>query len=74
MWQSQDVGNKLIDSLKPEPKPEPEELNVEVDETPEVEYSFERTNDKILLKHSYPKTFTKRTFRELKKGKAKVSL
>jgi len=67
-----DIGNKIVNKFKTET--EPEELKAKVDETPEVKYSFERTNDKILLRHSYPKTFTKRTFRELKKGKAKVSL
>tara|TARA_Y100001963_G_scaffold152184_1_gene236483 strand:- start:479 stop:700 length:222 start_codon:yes stop_codon:yes gene_type:complete len=67
-----EVGNKIINSFKTETKPE--ELEPKADELPEIEFSFEKTEDKALLKADYPKRMTKRTLRELKKGKTKACI
>ena len=67
-----DVGNKLINSFKQKKKPE--ELEPKADELPEIEFSFEKTEDKALLKANYPKRMTKRTLRELKRGKTKAGI
>jgi len=83
------LGKKVVSLVKPEVKESPdvnckEPLHYHHDgcpvcdiitETVEVEVSgYEKTTDKTLLKNSYLRGFTKRTLRELKKGKAKVSL
>jgi len=67
-----DIGNKIVNKFKTETKPE--ELEPKVDELPEIEFSFEKTEDKALLKASYPKRMTKRTFKEIKKGKTKAGI
>ena len=63
-----DVGNKIINSFKTKTKPE--ELEPKADELPEIEFSFEKTKDKVLLKTNYPKRMTKRRLRKFKKGKS----
>ena len=62
------IGDKIVNKFKTETKPE--ELEPKVDELPEIEFSFEKTNDKVLLKTNYPKRMTKRRLRKFKKGKS----
>lgn len=64
------LGKKVVSLVKPEVK----ESQIEVNETPDVKGGYEKTTDKILLKNSYPRGFTKRTLRELKKGKTRAEV